>query len=176
MGKRKKQLSDESLVMAYRIREARAKKYKTIKDAAQSLPVEKTLWSHWESARVRPQKSTMEKIAALLGVPVESFSRKPENWENEKGHFLAELTNRTRVKKDYYKEYSSSLPNAEGESLPKAGEKPGNPDPLSVFLQITRLITDAQTNVLEGRIPQEAYNTHMRMIADMVKISLLARK
>ncbi len=96
MGKKKKQLSDEALVIAYRIREARARKFKTIKDAAEALPVEKTLWSHWENARVKPQKMTTEKIAALLGVSIDSFYQEPDDWEAEKSRFLTELTSRTR--------------------------------------------------------------------------------
>ncbi len=178
MGKKKKQLSDEALVIAYRIREARAQKFKTIKDAAETLPVEKTLWSHWENARVKPQKMTMEKIAALLGVSIDFFYKEPDDWEAEKSRFLTELTSRTRVKKDYYKALSASLPSAVGDAQTpsKAEARPTMVDALGVFLEITKLITDAQKKVIDGEIAQETYDMHMRMIADMIKVSLFMRK
>ncbi len=41
MGRKQKRLSEEALILAYRIREARLKKYKTVKEAAELFPVEK---------------------------------------------------------------------------------------------------------------------------------------
>ena len=177
MGNKKKQLSDEALLIAYRIREARVKKYATVTDAAAAFPAERMLWGNWEKARVKPQKATMEKLASFLGVSVGYFSGEPDNWEEEKAKFLAELTNRTRAKtkKEYYSSFKASLPPVSN-TQQNAGKKLDDIEPLAVFLQITRLITDAQTNLHDGKISQEAYDMHMRTIADMVKVSMLARK
>jgi transcriptional regulator with XRE-family HTH domain len=170
MGRKKKELSDEALIIAYRIKEARTQKYKTAKEAAALFPVENTLWGYWEAARVRPQPSTLEKLASFLGVPVEQFSRKPENWEQEKTLFLDKLTNRARAKKkDYYDSFTTS-------QASKNLASQETEDPLTIFFQITKLISDAKGNVTDGKISQEAYDTHMRMIAEMAKISLFARK
>ena len=178
MGNKKKQLSDETLITAYRIREARAEKYRTIREAAEALPAQKTLWSHWENARVRPNRATMEKLAAFFGVSVDFFHRKPENWEVERRRFLAELTSRTSVKREYYDNFKATLWNAhdDGQTPTAVGSKPGGADALNIFLQITRLISDAQTKVMQGEIEQEAYYAHMQMIADMVKVILFTRK
>lgn len=178
MGRKRKQLSDEALVVAYRIREARSNKFNTIKDAAESLPVEKTLWGNWENASAEPQKATMERIAALLGVSVEYFYEKPENWEAVKPQFIADLITRTRVKKEYYESFNATLREASTESRtpPKAKPAPNDSDFLEVFFQMTKLITDAQTKVIEGKIAQETYDTHMQTIADMIKVSLFMRK
>ncbi len=82
------------------------------------------------------------------------------------------------MKKDYYKALSVSLPDAAGDEQtpPKAETKPTVADALGVFLEITKLITDAQKKVIEGEIAQETYDTHMRMVADMIKVSLFMRK
>ena len=179
MGKPKKRLSEETLVIAYRIREARSRKFKTIKDAADALPVQKTLWSHWENAFVRPQDATLEKIAELLDAPVSFFHSKPENWEAEKRLFLTELIGRTRVKKEYYNSFKTSLQNApqdDSQIPPEIENKPKGGDALGIFLQITGLIADAQNRVAQGEIDQETYKTHMRMITDMVKVSLFMMK
>ncbi len=39
-----------------------------------------------------------------------------------------------------------------------------------------QLIADAKGNVINGKISQEAYDTHMRMISEIAKISLFGRK
>ncbi|MDR1744513.1 MAG: helix-turn-helix domain-containing protein [Planctomycetota bacterium] len=169
MGRKKKELSDEALVIAYRIKEARTQKYKTVREAAELFAVERTLWGHWEAARVRPQKSTLEKLAAFFGVSVEHFFAKPENWEQEKTLFLAKLTDRTKARKDYYNSFTES----QAQKNPASREAE---DPLAVFLQITRLISDAKSNVIDGKVSQETYDTHMRMIAEMAKVSLFGRK
>jgi transcriptional regulator with XRE-family HTH domain len=176
MGKPKKRLSDETLIIAYRLREARANKFKTIKEAADALPAQKTLWSHWENAFVRPQDATIEKLADLLGVPVDFFRRKPEDWDAEKRRFLTELIGRTRVKKDYYNTFKASLRNTHDDGQMPPESKPKETDALGVFLQITGLIADAQNRVAQGEIDRETYQTHMRMIADMVKVSLFMGK
>ncbi len=177
MGKPKKRLSEETLIIAYRLREARAKKFKTVKEAADALPAQKTLWSHWENAFVRPQDATIEKLAELLGVPIDFFRRKPEDWEAEKRRFLTELIGRTRVKKDYYNAFKASLRNVRDDGqTPESESKPKETDALGVFLQITGLIADAQNRVARGEINRETYQTHMRMIADMVKVSLFMEK
>ena len=180
MGNKKKQLSDDTLIVAYRLREARSKKFRTIREAAESFPAMKTLWSHWENAYVRPNGATIEKLADFFGVPVDFFRQRPENWESERRLFLAELLGRTNTsaKKDYYNAFKTTLQNAhdEGRTPTAVGSKPGGGDALSIFLQITRLISDAQNKVMQGEIEQEAYYAHMQMIADMVKVILFTRK
>ncbi len=172
MGRKQKRLSEEALILAYRIREARLKKYKTVKEAAELFPVEKTLWGFWETARVTPQERTMEKLSAFLDVSIDFLHQKPENWNVERKRFLAELIRRIKGFKDYYK---GALPDADDGESPQR-DTSDNATPLAIFLQITRLITDAQADVYAGKISRESYETHMRMIADMAKLSLYMMK
>ena len=171
MGRKTKQVSDKDLIIAYRIREARTKKYRTVTEAAELFPVDRGLWGNWEAARIRPQQRTIEKLASFLGVPAGRFSEEPENWKTEKALFLDRLTDRSKTRQDYYELFDTPQPQSQ------ESQKAADPadDPLAVFLQITQLISDAKGNVTNGKISQETYDTHMRMISEMAKISLFGR-
>lgn len=187
MARTKKVLTEDSLLIAYNIKEARIKKYDTIFDAAASLKVEKGLWRRWENAAVTPQKSMMQRVAKHLGVAVSAFHQKPDDWESIKAEFLMQLIGKTKVKKEYYQPLYQSFKNAghgSGDSEQSISpfenaqrhmkDKQGNAELLSIFLQITRLITDARNKAHEA--DQETYDMHMRTIADMAKLSLITSK
>lgn len=180
MARKKKVLTEETLLIAYNIREARTKKFNTINDAAVSLKVEKSLWRQWESALVTPQRLMFEKVAKHLDVAVSYFHQKPGDWETVKEDFLRELIGRTKVNKEYYfplhqlfKQSARGSGNGE-QTAPAAGNKQDNAELLGIFLQITRLITDARNKAHE--VDPETYDTHMQTIADMAKLSLITNK
>ena len=186
MARRKKVLTEESLLVAYRMREARVKKYDTINDAATSFKVEKSLWRQWENAFVVPHRSMLDRVAKHLGVAIPYFHQKPDDWETVKEEFLLELIGRTKVNKDYYqplhqlykKRHSESgeapTPATASVPTPVAESKNDSAELLNIFLQITRLITDARNKADE--IDPETYDTYMRTIADMAKLSLITGK
>ena len=188
MARKAKVLTEEGLLIAYNIKEARVKKFDTINDAAVSLKVEKGLWRQWENAVVAPRRVMLQKVAKHLGVAASSFQQKPDDWETIKEEFLLELIGRTKVNKDYYQPLHQSFKKA-AHPAAIAGEQAvpapvtttappenrhGDAELLNIFLQITRLITDARNKAHE--IDPETYDTHMRTIADMAKLSLLAGK
>jgi hypothetical protein len=180
MARKKKVLTEETLLIAYNIREARTKKFNTINDAAVSLKVEKSLWRQWESALVTPQRLMFEKVAKHLDVAVSYFHQKPGDWETVKEDFLRELIGRTKVNKEYYlplhqlfKQSARGSGNGE-QAVPAAGNKQDNAELLGIFLQITRLITDARNKA--HKVDPETYDTHMQTIADMAKLSLITNK
>jgi len=180
MARKKKVLTEETLLIAYNIREARTKKFKTINDAAVSLKVEKTLWRQWENAFVTPQKAMFLKVAKHLDVTVAYFHQKPDNWETVKEDFLRELIGRTKVNKEYYlplnqlfKQSAGGTGN-DGQAAPGDANKHDNAELLGIFLQITRLITDARNKAHE--VDSATYDTHMQTIADMAKLSLITNK
>lgn len=178
MARTKKILTEDLLLLAYNIREGRTRKFDTINEAAVSFKVEKSLWRQWENAVVAPQKSMLQKAADFLGIPVQSLHKKPDEWERIKVEFMQELIGRTKVNKDYYlplyQSFKKSPQHPGGGEQTTKGHKHDDAELLSIFLQITRLITDARNKAHE--VDQETYDMHMQTIADMAKLSLLVNK
>jgi transcriptional regulator with XRE-family HTH domain len=178
MARKKKILTEDTLLVAYNIKEARGKKYDTINAAAVSLKVEKSLWRQWENALVTPQRSMLQRVAKHLEVDVAYFQQKTDDWDTVKAEFLQELIGRTKVNKEYYlplhhafKEAARN-PGDDGQAAPPEDRR-GDSELLGIFLQIARLIADARSKAHE--VDQETYDTHMRTIADIAKLSLLAK-
>lgn len=180
MARKKKVLTEDALLVAYKLREARVQKFETINEAAVSFKVEKSLWRQWENAFVAPQKSMSKKVAEHLGVSLPYFYEKPDDWDTVKVEFLQELIGRTKVNKEYYLSLyqsfkkSAHIPSNAEQTAPATGNKQSDAELLGIFLQITRLITDARNKAHE--VDRETYDMHMRTIADMAKLSLLTEK
>lgn len=177
MARTKKVLTEDLLLLAYNMREARTRKFDTINEAAVSFKVEKSLWRQWENAVVSPQKTMLKKAADFLGVTVQSLRQRPDEWERIKVEFMQELIGRTKVNKDYYQplyqSFKKTPPTSGSGEQAAAGRRHDDAELLSIFLQITRLITDARNKAHE--VDQETYDMHMQTIADMAKLSLLTK-
>lgn len=185
MAREKKVLKEELLVLAYNIKKARADKYKSITEAANVFKGDGGLWRRWENAAILPHKPMLHKVAKFLGVTDQSLHTPPDDWENIKVGFLQDLIRRTKTNKDYY------MPLLRSFKIPEQQDNDGQPEQLSdsakhatperkhddgdllnIFLQITRLITDARNKAHE--VDRETYDMHMRTIVEIAKLSLLA--
>lgn len=164
------ELTDKALLLAYRIRELREKKYTTAKDAATEFGASPSQWTNWESATVAPFASTLQKIAAFFHVEVGYFSQKPENWDTEKRELLTRLRRYARKNKERY-----TLPDVPlAPSTPEPSQAPAKSDEggeANVFLEIATLINNARKQVKEGTLAQATYEKNMKLLADLLELA-----
>lgn len=157
-------LTDDTLLVAYRLRELREKKFQTAKDAAAAFNATSSQWTNWESGSVAPFKSTLENFAQFFGVEIGYFTQRPENWNEVKRDYLAKLRRRARKNKDRYVLPDIPSPSAEQQKPQKTSEG-------DIFLEIASLINDARNQAKKGMLPKETYAKNMRFLADLIELS-----
>lgn len=159
-------LTDEAVLLAYRLRELREKTFQTAKDAAAAFNATPSQWTNWESATVTPFKSTLEKFADFFKVDIEYFSQKPENWNEEKRDFLAKLRRHARKNKDRYRVPDMPSPTSDAEQ--RTAERTGDGD---IFLEIASLINDARNQAKKGMFGKETYIKNMKFLSDLIELA-----
>jgi Predicted transcriptional regulators len=173
-AKDKSEVSDEALLIAYKIREARLKKYATAKEAAEKYGAGPSHWSHWETAMATPYKSALEKLAKFFGVNIDYFTTEPEDWESKKSEFLHELRGRARRQKDFYQS-PDALPTDSGHDASHKGGEQGDAG-LDIFMQIVELVSKARKKVDDGLMDGQTYDRHMKTISNMIDVSAFQKK
>lgn len=163
-------LNDQTLLLAYRIRELRQRKFATAKDAATAFSATPSQWTNWESGSVAPFKSTLEKLAVFFDVDIKYFSIVPENWEMEKKGLLAKLQRSARKNKDRYvlPEPPFRFPASAPQPSP---DKANEADEADVFLEITSLINAARNQVKKGTLAKETYEKNMALLAELLNLA-----
>lgn len=170
-----KQLTDEAVFIAYKIKEARIQKYDTIKAASDAYGTAQSHWSHWETALSVPHKSTLARIVEFFKLEPDYFSTKPENWEKIKKDFVHDLQRGSRKNKSYYKSHHDSSMTHTTENTHDSGSLngPSIDDGLDDFMEIVALINNARKKVRAGKVDLETFKKQMKTVADMIEVTTL---
>lgn len=167
----KKILTDSALLVACRLRELREKNYDTAKSAAIAYGASASQWANWETATSEPFDSTIRKFADFFKVPVEHFTKEPENWDILKKEFLVKLQKRARKNKHRYllatPPTSAATPQESqaGNTATKTGESVDE-----LFMDIASRVTQAHKLMKNGDIDPNVYKTKMEFLADLLEL------
>ncbi len=166
-----KELTDDALFFAYKIKEARIEKYHTVKAASEAYGTAQSHWSHWETALSVPHKSTLVRLVDFFKLPADYFTNRPSNWEEIKKEFLKDLQRVSRKNKDIYKSSTEPATATVGGEVGQG--KPSVDDGLDDFMEIVALINNARKKVKDGRIDLETFKKQMKTVSDMIEVTTL---
>lgn len=167
-----KELTDEALFIAYKIKEARIQKFHTIKAASDAYGTAQSHWSHWETALSVPHKSTLVRLTDFFKLEPDYFSSKPPNWETVKKGFLQDLQRLSRKNKEIYKLSNEPAAGSASEGETSQGKSLVD-DGLDDFMEIIALINNARKKMKDGRVDLETFKKQMKTVADMIEVTTL---
>lgn len=178
--KKKEQISDQELLIAYKIRAARRSIFASAAEAAKAHGILPSQWSQWETARMTPHTSSLQKLAKLFADTSSSpfdlsyFHERPDNWEVIRNEFINEIEAKARIKRTYPSSFGQPPDSSQTQNRSKSERKSEslNDEIGETIYEIYERIANERKKVDQGVMATETYDEHMKLLIGMITVSL----